>query len=138
VVLNSVKTITSKTMAKFWEIKKGDEKVSKHGNYRNLMPLDGRIIYKSNSTIQNGPCSMAAREPHFSCDTPMTEHDAYHHLEEAAKAAQAAAEAAANRGDVLAAAQAATTVAIANGTAVVLCCPASARRLAYQVRDCRV
>jgi len=118
VVLNSVKSINSKTLAKFHEIKKNGEKVSKHGNYRNLMPKDTRTIYKSSGPgldIQNRPFTMAAREPHFSCDKPMTEHDAYHHAEEAAKAAQAAAEAAANRGDVLAAAQSATTVAMANG-----------------------
>lgn len=70
VVLNSVMRINSRTLAKFHEIKKGDEKVSKHGNYRKLMPKDGRTIYKSSTGIQSRQCSMAAREPHFSCDKP--------------------------------------------------------------------
>jgi carbonic anhydrase len=44
--------------------------ISKYGNYRNLQPRNGRTLYYSPG-VQTAPCTVAAREPHFACDTEM-------------------------------------------------------------------
>jgi len=110
--------ISSSTLAQFHTIKKDGDAVSKHGNFRPLMPLGTRIIYRSNPNIPTRPC-MAAREPYVSCDTHThtTIDDAYMSVVEAATTAQAAAEAATKGEDI--AAEAARAAAVANGTCTV-------------------
>ena len=65
--------ITQATLNKFLAIETDllDHKlISKYGNYRNLQPRNGRTVYYSPG-VQTAPCTVAAREPHFACDTEM-------------------------------------------------------------------
>ena len=65
--------ITQATLNKFLAIETDllDHKlISKYGNYRNLQPRNGRTLYYSPG-VQTAPCTVAAREPHFACDTEM-------------------------------------------------------------------
>uniref|UniRef100_A0A7S0YXJ7 Carbonic anhydrase n=1 Tax=Hemiselmis tepida TaxID=464990 RepID=A0A7S0YXJ7_9CRYP len=48
--------VTPSTLRKFQDVRAGDKTIADHGNYRNLMPLGTRILYKSGDDVVSYPC----------------------------------------------------------------------------------
>jgi len=71
VVLASEKTVTEATLNKFIATQNKERLTHEFGNYRPLMPLDGRTVYKS-PAVTSLPCR-DTREAVFSCAAASTD-----------------------------------------------------------------
>uniref|UniRef100_A0A6U2HBL5 Carbonic anhydrase n=1 Tax=Hemiselmis andersenii TaxID=464988 RepID=A0A6U2HBL5_HEMAN len=48
--------VSTTTLKRFQDVQAGDVTIADHGNYRNLMPLGSRILYKSGDEVISYPC----------------------------------------------------------------------------------